>query len=247
LEGDRNHEALIVGEPAAGGREEVHGRGDVQIPQLELLRPNLEGLPEVRLPEDYTLRHYRPGDEEVWGEIMSEAFTPYWNAKRFRMLLLPHFGFGPERVLFVCREGRPIGSASAFQWPGIPRDRGYIHMVGVKKEHCGRRLGYWLTVACLEKFREQGFGAAMLQTEDFRIPAIKHYLRLGFRPVLVIPEQREKWTGLLKRIGGEDLVREMGIGDLPVMNGFYYQWRSMLLATYQRWLNLKYELRGKGD
>lgn len=225
-------------------REEVHGRSDFQFPQLEMLRQGLEDLPELKLPPGYRLRSYQDGDAEAWGEIMGEAFGPYWNTERFRRSFLPHFGFKPERVIFVCREERPVGSASAFAWPGIPRDRGYIHMVGVKKEHCGRRLGYWLTLACLRILREQRFVSAMLQTEDFRIPAIKHYLRLGFRPFLVQREQREKWERLLESLGGQSLVEHMNIRGLPVMSRFSFWWRTTMVVNYMSWLNMKSDLLG---
>jgi mycothiol synthase len=225
-----------------GSREEVHGRSDFQFPQLELVRPDLEGLPAIRLPPGYTLRSYQPGDEEAWGGIMTEAFNPYWNAERFRKLLLAHFGFRAERLLFVCRGGTPVGSAAAFQWPGVPRFRGYIHMVGVKKADCGRGLGYWLTVACLARFREDGFSQAMLQTEDFRLPALKHYLRLGFRPVLVSEEQRERWVQTLRRIGGPELAEKLGLSSLPAMNRLAFWWRTMLVVNYLNWLALKADL-----
>ncbi|HUT53208.1 MAG TPA: GNAT family N-acetyltransferase [bacterium] len=226
--------------------EEVHGRSDFQFPQLEMARPDLAGLPAIELGPGYTLRHYREGDAEVWGRIMSEAFTPYWNTDRFQRSFLPHFGFKPERVIFVCHEGRPVGSASAFQWPGIPRDRGYIHMVGVLREHCGRGLGYWLTLACLNRLREEGFTSAMLQTEDYRIPAIKHYLRLGFTPVLVQQEQREKWERLLERMGGRELAQRLGIAGLPVMGRFAFWWRTTMVVNYMSWLNLKSEVMRTG-
>lgn len=227
-----------------GRFEEVHGRSDFQFPQLEMTRPDLTGIPELELPDGYTIRHYRPGDETAWGELMTEAFTPYWDAARFQVLVKPHFGFKPERVLFVCRNGEPIGSACAFQWPGVPRKQGYIHMVGVKKEHCGRRLGYWLAVACLHQFKKEGFQSVMLQTEDFRIPAIKHYLRLGFKPVLIQAVQRGKWERVLERIGGPELGRELNLATLPVMGRFAFWWRTTKIVRYMRWLTFKAELKG---
>ena len=231
-----------VGEPL--WHEPVHGWDEFQVPQLEMARRDLEGIPELTLPAGYRLRPYQPGDEEAWGEIMTEAFTPYWNATRFRRLLLPHFGFKPERVIMLCRQDTPVGSASAFQWPGIPKDRGYIHMLGVKKEHCGLKLGFSLCVACLRRFKQEGFRSAMLQTEDYRIPAIKHYLRLGFKPVLVNEDQRAKWAQVLERIGDPEWVQALNLPELPVMGKFAFWWRTTLTVNYFNWLSLKGELRG---
>ncbi len=225
-----------------GGWEEVHGRSEYQFPQLELVRDDLEGLPKLCLPSGFELRDFRDGDEEAWGEIMTEAFSPYWSAVRFRRLMRPHFGFRPDRVIFLLRDGAPVGSASAFRWPGVERCRGYVHMLGIKKDHCGAGLGYWLAAACLQRFREQGFRSAMLQTEDFRLPAIKHYLRLGFRPRLVMEAQRQKWRDILLALGGEDLVNEMDIGRLEVMNRTAFWWRFFLIHNYMQWLNFTGEL-----
>lgn len=233
-------------EVAAGesGRERVHGRAEFEIPQLELYRKDLEGLPEISLPEGYSLRHYQPGDEEFWGRIMSKAFSSFWTSARFKVYMKPHFGFQPERIIFLCYNHVPVGSASAYQWPGIPRDRGYIHMLGVLENHCGQGFGHALALACLHRFREEGFRDAMLQTESFRLPAIKHYLRLGFKPVLVTEEQRGTWEEVLVGIGKEELIEELNIGGLPVMNSFSYWWRSFLISNYMNWLGLRKSMGG---
>jgi mycothiol synthase len=226
-------------------REKVHGRAEYEFPQLELVRPGLEDLPALTLPEGYTLRHYEPGDEAAWGAIMMRAFSAYWDGERFRRLFLPHFGFTPERVLFVCWNGSPVGSASAFAWPGLSARRGYIHMVGVLEEHCGHGLGYWLAVASLLRLREQGFSSAMLQTESFRLPAIKHYLRLGFAPALVAEDQRQAWMRVLGRIGREDLIESLDLQRIPVMSPWSFWWRTTLVTNYASWLNLKADVMGR--
>jgi len=218
-------------------REPVHGRQDVEFPQLELFRPHLSDLPPLTLPDGYRLRTYQPGDEQAWGEIMALAFNPYWDANRFRTLILPHFGFRPERVFFVCRDGRPVGSACAFTWPGLPASVGFIHMLAVLEPHCGRGLGQALTLACLHRFRHEGtFQSALLQTESFRLPAIKQYLRLGFRPTLVRQWQRQKWLQVLGQLGLEDQGEELKIATLPVMSDFAFYFRTARLFAYLFWL-----------
>jgi len=218
-------------------RETVHGREEVEFPQIELCRPDLADLPPITLPPGYLLRSYRPGDEVAWGEIMSQAFSPYWNLQRFRTLIRPHFGFRPERILFVCQDGRPVGSACAFNWPGLPAAVGFIHMLAVLESHCGRGLGQALTLACLDRFREEGaFQSALLQTESFRLPAIKHYLRLGFRPVLVRDWQRDKWREVLRRLGMEDQIEKLEINTLPIMSDFAFYLRTSQLFAYLFWL-----------
>jgi hypothetical protein len=134
---------MTMSEDGGRGHDRIHGRAEYEFPQLELVREDLDGLPDMRLPDGYSVRSYQDGDELAWGTIMMRAYSDYWNSERFLRLFRPHFGFRPERVLFVCHGGRPVGSACAFEWPGVPRGRGYLHMVGVLEEHCGRALGYW--------------------------------------------------------------------------------------------------------
>jgi hypothetical protein len=69
--------------------------------------------------------------------------------------------------------------------------------------------------------------------------AIKHYLRLGFRPALVTEPQRETWRGLFEAIGSPGLVREIGLDRLPLMSSWAFWWRTMLVTQYTGWLNFK--------
>lgn len=75
---------------------------------------------------------------------------------------------------------------------------GYVHFVGTHPEHAGKSLGYWMTAACLHEFRRLGLPAAVLHTDDHRIPAVKTYLKLGFAPDLdAHPSYRSRWDRIL--------------------------------------------------
>ena len=41
----------------------------------------------------------------------------------------------------------------------------------------------------------------MLDTDDFRLPAIKNYLNLGFVPVYVGENHGERWRIIFKKLG----------------------------------------------
>ena len=47
----------------------------------------------------------------------------------------------------------------------------------------------------------EGRQRAFLSTDDFRLPAIRTYLKLGFEPYLVHENQRERWRKVLAAIG----------------------------------------------
>ena len=74
-------------------------------------------------------------------------------------------------------------------------------MVGVDPDTRGLGLSLPIVAAALISLRERGFASAMLSTDDFRIPAIKTYLRLGFEPVMSHESHPERWAAVMEKIG----------------------------------------------
>jgi mycothiol synthase len=219
--------------------ERIFGRSDLEFPHLELIRPDLENLPPIDMAEGFSLRNFQTGDDDKWAEIMTEAFGPFWNKTGFRRLVKRHFSFAPERIFFACDHGVPVGSAGAFQWPGVSHEIGYIHMVGIKKAYAGKGLGRNLTLACLNYFRNTGCRQAMLQTESYRLPAIKIYLRLGFLPVLANNDQIKIWKEVLRKIGDSGLGAGLVPEQFPKIPLLKFFWREIKVSSYVNWLYLK--------
>jgi len=165
--------------------------------QLVITRESLAGLPPVSLPEGYALRHFRPGDEPYWEAVLNHSFGESDPPRRFVTTMACDSACCPERVLFVARDDIPVATASAWYKPEWGADTGYVHYVGTDPAHKGKRLGYWVSLAVLHRFVFEGRTRAVLQTDDFRVPAIKIYLRLGFAPWLVEEEQRERWRKIV--------------------------------------------------
>ena len=164
--------------------------------QLSMIKRNLEELPEIDIPEEYGLRTYRPGDEEAWAEIMSSGIGE-WTPDKCREELISQPQFLPDGLFFMTCHGHPIGSACAYRNSPEQWEEGYLHMVCVLPEHRGKQLGYLLTLAVLRYFHDHGFKQVVLQTDDFRVPAIKAYLRLGFEPLFTDDTHPDRWKKLL--------------------------------------------------
>lgn len=192
-------------------------------PQLIMRLDDLSSLPPVRLPEGYSIRHYEPGDGAVWNGIVYESFgvpeeqRDGWFEKR----MAPMEAFRPDRVLFVVRDGRAVGTASAWQVPNCPPEVGYLHYVAVLPSEAGRGLGLQVSLACLHKMVEEGRTAAILQTDDFRFPAIRTYLKLGFRPVLVHENQRARWRRVFQQMDQPEFIEQFRhILDGPITDRY---------------------------
>ncbi|MDE0084078.1 MAG: GNAT family N-acetyltransferase [Candidatus Poribacteria bacterium] len=169
--------------------------------QLRMVRPNLDNLPKLELPDGYSLRSYQEGDEEHWANIISDSFGGRERtAEDTRNEITGRDVFVPDGLYFVTHQDIPVGTACAWRQSVDEKDVGYVHMVGVLGEHTGHKLGKWVSLAVLYYFRDHGFACSMLDTDDFRIPAIKTYLNLGFVPVYVDDTQPERWEKILKKL-----------------------------------------------
>jgi len=189
------------------------------LPQLAMVRPNLEGLPPVLTPPPYTLRTYREGDEGAWEKIVAEAFGREVGHYRFDPLVRNSGGFRPEHVYFIVSpDGEPVATATALPRKPDGRTPPRVHMVGVLRGHRGKKLGYWVSLAAMHQLAREGEKNVSLLTDDFRLPALKTYLALGFEPYLVHENQRERWRKIFVTLGdkGDWTARFSGILEGPV-------------------------------
>jgi mycothiol synthase len=182
-------------------------------PSIQMVRPHLEGLPPLAaavaaLPPGYRLRRYRPEDQPGWTALMNTGQMGEWTAQRTREQLTgrPWPQFDPHG-LFVVTHAPPGGDAevlvaSACAWLAAPEERetGTLHMVCVLPEHRGLSLSHPVCLAVLHRFRERGFRRVRLTTHDWRLGAVKVYLRLGFQPLYRHPRHPDQWAALLRAL-----------------------------------------------
>lgn len=169
--------------------------------QLRMVRPNLENLPKLELPSGYGMRTYLEGDEIHWARIINDSFGGgERTAQDTEDQITGRDVFLPDGFYFTTHRGTPVGTACAWRQSVDEKDVGYVHMVGVVAEHTGHKLGKWVSLAVLYYFRDHGFKCAMLDTDDFRIPAVKTYLNLGFIPVYVEDGQLKRWQDLFEKL-----------------------------------------------
>ncbi|MCC6484273.1 MAG: GNAT family N-acetyltransferase [Armatimonadetes bacterium] len=169
--------------------------------QLRMVRPNFDTLPGIALPDDITIRTYREGDEALWASIVNTGLGGSHTEHSAHQELTDRLQFDPAGLFFAVLDGEAVGTACAWRERPEECEVGYVHMVCVRPEAQGRGLGYLLTLHVLHYFRDRGFSSAILDTDDFRIPAIKSYLRLGFRPRYFDLSHAERWERLAQDAG----------------------------------------------
>lgn len=174
-------------------------------PQLRMNRPDLKELPEVELPAGFHLETLQPGWGEAWTKIISESFRESPETYAFDKQMASDPAFAPERIFFVvAADGSPVATASAWHKPEEP-EIGIVHYVGALQAWQGNRLGYWVSLQTMHQMVEEERQRVTLLTDDFRLAAIKTYLRLGFEPDLSHESYPERWQAIFTTLNLPEL------------------------------------------
>jgi ribosomal protein S18 acetylase RimI-like enzyme len=174
---------------------------------LRMDRPDLAGLPrEATIPAGFRFVPYEETLLPRWLHLLEHAFPEldYFTPANWREHILDQPQFRPEWVALVERTTDRMLCASAFAWVDRADERvvGRVHWVATHRSVRGLGLGRAVTVAVLRILAQAGFERVMLETQAFRIPAIRLYLSLSFVPTIRSEEDGIAWAGALERIEG---------------------------------------------
>jgi mycothiol synthase len=169
--------------------------------RLFMRRPWLGDLPVIAVPESYTVRAYQHGDLPALCDLLTRAFgeTEPWDEGRVRRTLVD--ADDVEETYVVAESDRLLATASARLTARYPAS-GYLHWVAADPDVQGKGLGTLISARVLRHFREHGLRDAVLETHNFRLPAIRSYLRLGFVPEYEYddPDERMRWVRVLPQL-----------------------------------------------
>jgi mycothiol synthase len=163
------------------------------------LRRGLADLPEPPpLPDGFALRRLLPIEAGALAALLSRAFEFEWDEARARKDLVE----APDvEATYVIAHGEQlVATASARLMPDTYPGAGYVHWVGADRDYQGRGLGTAISLRVLEHFRDAGLRAAVLETHNFRLPAIRSYLKMGFVPEPRDPGELDRWSRVLPRL-----------------------------------------------
>ena len=166
-------------------------------PQLLMRLKSLDSLPELAIPSGFNLRFFKEGDEAAWEHIVKTTLFPMEFEKSIRSAAF----YKDERVWFICHEDVPVATAIAWLNDRFPETTGYVHMVGALPKWKGRKLGYQITLAVLHQMKRDGMQDVVLETDDFRLPAISIYLDLGFVPEMNHESHKKRWQDVYAALG----------------------------------------------
>lgn len=145
-------------------------------------RPHLRDLSEPVLATGYTLHELTDPEHTVeLADLLSKAFDEDWDEERVHKELL----HTPDvhAVYGVSYQNKLVATASSQIRAHRSTTSGYVHWVASHPDYRGRNLALALVTRLLQDFVERHYRDAFLETQAFRLAAIKTYLRLGFIPV----------------------------------------------------------------
>ena len=164
------------------------------------------------VPNDLNIRNYTAADYEQMLDALIPLTVKRYDENDLNNVILKKVGVKPEGVFVVEMGGNIVGTATGyFHLPhdDKPGDNGgTLHMVSALPSVSGKGVGYAVCAAAVNYLIDAGCEYVDLTTDDFRLPAIVTYVKLGFRPVIDDEEMEERWSVLAEKLELPVLVKE---------------------------------------
>lgn len=173
---------------------------DLRLPDLQLGKLTTVGLGDVLRPD---LRRATAADAESLGELMRIAYhEDDWGVERVHREFLDADDVPATWVIDEVQNGasKIIAAASERYLPDRYPGAGYLHFVAASPDHAGEGLGRVVTEQVLSQVAARGYNRCVLETDDFRKPALVTYLRLGFVPEYRSDAERLAWSPVFRSL-----------------------------------------------
>ena len=168
--------------------------------QLKMYWEN-DGTPALPLefPEGFTMVTMPELENgvEQWLEMMQYGLSEKReDASFYKSCMLDLPNYEEDKCFFIVYGGKAIATLTVVCDPET-KD-GLIHMVGSLPESRGKGVGNMLVAIADHVLKTTGMQTARPKTDDFRVPAIKTYLRIGFKPDLSTEDYVQRWDAICK-------------------------------------------------
>ena len=196
---------LIIRSKKKKAQKKAAAVATAEAPQKQLVMKwykKTDEMFEMVLPDGFAFRTFENSEKDIdtWLDIVQYGLTDgKQTVEVFKSAMEGHPDYSPEHVYFVEENGNACATISVFC--NDETKQGYVHMVAAKPEVRGKGIGTALAKFAVNKLIEGGMQEAHLTTDDFRIPAIKTYLKAGFEPCLEGSEDfQSRWEAVIEKI-----------------------------------------------
>ncbi len=178
-----------------------HPRGDpggvILKPQLEMIRGS-EPVTAVPAPAaGYVLRQVKQDDRHSYSQSFQTAFDDPSPFADLMQKKLPKGFFVVEHMPTAT----VIAAATAASYAKIQHPDGFsLQWVIAHTDHLGTGSGRAATAAATRVLADSAPTYSYLSTDDFRLPAINIYLKLGWQPLLFQDDQIVRWAKVFEKL-----------------------------------------------
>lgn len=170
--------------------------------QLQMLWPEqrLDQPPPVELHEGYVLRTFQDGDEEGYLNLMHTAGFDTFNQEQLVNAMKKVI---PGGFFVVVHEptNEIVATTMATHNPSdLHPYGGELGWVAASPKHPRKGLGTATCAAVTARYIEAGYRRIYLKTDDWRLPAIKVYLKQGWVPLLYAPDMEARWRDVCEAL-----------------------------------------------
>jgi mycothiol synthase len=173
--------------------------------RIMMIRQRLNDLPSTELPEPYTIRWHRDGDDRHWMAIKFASDMEHRAPPDFyRRVYGAHVDALARRQAFLCDgTGEPVGTVTAWWFENLgDSSLGKLNWMLIVPRAQGRGLSKALLTTCCARLSLLGHTRVALFTLTSRVLAINLYRSFGFVPLIRHAEDLRSWAAtnpLLKR------------------------------------------------
>jgi len=171
-----------------------------KMPQLTMRFLANAALQPVCLPDGYSLATLAQRGVDDWTVVLNATGQlGAWDRARAARCLNDPRPVVPEGTYLVVHRGRAVATAcTVLPTPAEPRHE--LGWVAVDPAHQGSGLGSQVCRAVLWYARRRGWPASTLNTDDWRLPAIRTYLKLGFEPEITHDSHTARWQEVHRQL-----------------------------------------------
>lgn len=153
-----------------------------------------------KLPTAYRLRNFQNGDEAGYINLMRLAGFDNWGEDNLRAVIenaVPGGIYFIEHIESRDLVATAMGQAKPTKYFSAGAELGWV---ACDPAHSGQGLGRIVSAVVTKSLIKLAYHEIYLLTDDFRLPAIKTYLKLGYLPFCYTPDMPKRWDKVLEKL-----------------------------------------------
>ena len=170
--------------------------------KMHLDAAHIAATPDPQVPAGFLLRTFQANqDEAPYVALLRSAGFTAWDEEYLQRTLRAAL---PDGIFFLVDAGTGAlaGTAVANRLdPARFPDGGEFGWLGVHPAYRGRGFAAVVHDAVVRRYREEGYHDLYLLTDDFRLPALRLYLRRGWQPMIPDAPTADRWRAIHAALG----------------------------------------------